>query len=169
MLLLTIHRGLAVVATGMVLFVGGLAICMATPLCSGSATPSAEPTRSIPVSATERAVAPPEKRGIQHVDETTFDDLVLNAKGPVLVDFYADWCAPCRKLTPVLEELAEEMPEATIVKVNVDHSPRLAAAYGVNAIPNVKVFRDGEVAADEVGLVSKGRLRALLSDRPTAR
>jgi thioredoxin 1 len=61
------------------------------------------------------------------------------------------------------------MPQATIVKVNIDHSPRLAAAYGVNAIPNVKVFRNGEIAADEVGLVSKGRLRALLSDRPTAR
>lgn len=165
MQLLTIRRGLAVVATGLVVFAGGLAICTAMPLCSRVAGSPAEAPRVAPAAASPETLVTREKPRVYAADEATFADLVLNAKGRVLVDFYADWCGPCRRLAPVLEELATEMPEATIVKVNVDHSPRLAAAYRVNAIPNVKVFLNGEVIEDEVGLLSKGQLRGLLEDR----
>lgn len=162
MQLLTIRRGLAVVVTGLVVFAGGLAICKATPLCSRRAAKQAETPRITPIPGNKIMIVTQEQRRVQHADEATFTNLVLNAQGPVLVDFYADWCGPCRKLAPLLEELAVEVPGATIVKVNVDHSPRLAATYGIDSIPNVKVFNGGEITAEEVGLMSKGQLRALL-------
>jgi thioredoxin 1 len=81
----------------------------------------------------------------------------------VLVDVYADWSGPCRRLAPVLEELAAETPDAMIVKVNVDQSPNLAAEYGVDSIPSVKVFKNGVVTAQQVGLASKSQLRAMLT------
>jgi thioredoxin 1 len=102
-------------------------------------------------------------RQIQHADEASFRNLVLNSDVPVLVDFYADWCGPCRSLAPVLEELAAEVPGARVVKVNVDDSPNLAAKYGVDGIPSLKVFTNGTVTGELVGLASKSQLRALLS------
>lgn len=108
-------------------------------------------------------LATQEKPSVQHADGANFATLVLNSKVPVLVDFYADWCGPCRRLAPVLDELAGEMPNARIVKVNVDHSPNLAMQYGVESIPSVKVFNNGEVTAEQVGLADKGELRAMLS------
>jgi thioredoxin 1 len=81
----------------------------------------------------------------------------------VLVDFYADWCGPCQRLAPVLDELAAEVPDARIVKVNVDHSPRLASEYGIDSIPNLKVFKNGTITHEIVGLAGKSQLRALLT------
>jgi thioredoxin 1 len=103
-----------------------------------------------------------EKRPVQHADETNFASLVLDSTGPVLVDFYADWCGPCRRLAPVLEELAAETPRAAIVKVNVDQCPNLAAEYGIDSIPRIMVFKNGAVTAQQAGLASKSELRALL-------
>jgi thioredoxin 1 len=102
-----------------------------------------------------------EKGKVHHAGEANFADMVLKSDVPVLVDFYADWCGPCQAVAPVLEDLARET-NAKIVKVNVDHSPRLAAHYGINSIPNLKVFEDGKVVDEEVGLASKTRLKAML-------
>ena len=103
------------------------------------------------------------KSNIQHADESTFDDMVLRSDAPVLVDFYADWCGPCRRLSPVLEELAAENPDVRIVKVNVDDSPSLAAKYSIDAIPCVKVFKNGVVGKQFVGLACKSNLEAMIS------
>lgn len=99
---------------------------------------------------------------IHHADDTNFGQVVLKSDVPVLVDFYADWCGPCRMIAPVLEELARETPGAKIVKVNVDESPQLAARYGINSIPNLKVFQDGEVVGEHVGLAGKADLKKML-------
>lgn len=102
------------------------------------------------------------KQSIQHANDSTFEQLVLQSNVPVLVDFYADWCGPCQRLAPVLEELAAETPHARIVKVNVDHSPRVSAEYGIESIPSLKLFRQGRVAGEMVGLASKNQLRSML-------
>jgi thioredoxin 1 len=102
------------------------------------------------------------KGEVHHADETNFAELVLNSDVPVLVDFYADWCGPCRMVAPVLEELARETTDAKIVKLNVDHSPQLAARYGINSIPALKVFEKGRVVDEQVGLASKARLKKML-------
>ena len=103
------------------------------------------------------------KSQVQHANETNFDSLVLKSDVPVLVDFYADWCGPCQRLTPILEELAGETPDAKIVKVNVDRSPNLAAEYGVDSIPSLRVFKNGAVTEQLVGLANKSQLKSLIS------
>ena len=99
---------------------------------------------------------------VQHVNEANFRELVLNAEVPVLVDFYADWCAPCRMLAPLLDELAAESANARIVKVNVDASPQLAVHYGIESIPSLKVFDKGRIVDEHVGLANKAQLKEML-------
>jgi len=99
---------------------------------------------------------------IFHVNEAGFDQHVLQSTVPVLVDFYADWCGPCRMLAPTLEQLAQEMPNAKVVKVNVDENPMLASRYGINGIPTLLVFKGGQLVAQHVGLATKAQLKALL-------
>jgi len=100
---------------------------------------------------------------VEHATDTDFDRIVLAASGPVLVDFYADWCGPCRALAPVVEELARERRQVRVVKVNVDHSPAVAGRYGISSIPTVMVFRDGRPTARHVGLADRRRLETLLA------
>ncbi len=100
---------------------------------------------------------------IHHADDSDFQQTVLDSTAPVLVDFYADWCGPCRMLAPALEQVAREQPHAKVVKVNVDHSPRTAAKYGINAVPTLMTFRDGRPARQHIGLATKAHLEALLS------
>jgi len=99
---------------------------------------------------------------VHHANEANFDDLVLKSDVPVLVDFYADWCGPCQRLAPILEDLAAETPDARIVKVNVDQNPNLASQYGISAIPSLKVFKNGSVVDQVAGLASKNQLRSML-------
>ena len=96
------------------------------------------------------------------VDTDLFEAIVNAAGVPVLVDFYATWCGPCKKLAPTLEEVAAETPQARVIKVDIDRSPGLAARYGVRSVPSLLVFRGGQVVANQTGVVSKSRLKAIL-------
>ena len=99
---------------------------------------------------------------VHHANQSNFEDVVLKSDVPVLVDFYADWCRPCQRLAPILEDLAAEMPGARVVKINVDQNPGLASRYGVSAIPSLKVFKNGVVVDEVAGLVGKNELRSML-------
>ena len=93
------------------------------------------------------------------VSDQNFETEVLNAEGPVVVDFWADWCGPCKAMSPLVDQLASEMGEKVkIVKVNIDESPNAPTKYGVRGIPTFMVFRDGQVVDTRVGSMSKGQL-----------
>ncbi len=94
------------------------------------------------------------------VDDKNFDQAVLQAKTPVLVDFWAPWCRPCLMAAPILEELAEEYTDRiTIAKLDVDQNPKTAAKYKIMAIPNLIIFKNGEPASQIVGFKPKKELK----------
>ena len=96
---------------------------------------------------------------IKHVSDATFDKDVLQSGHPVLVDFWAEWCGPCKMIGPSLEEISNEMAgKVKITKLNVDENQDLAAQYGVRSIPTLMVFKNGEPAAMKVGALPKGAL-----------
>ncbi|HSD77077.1 MAG TPA: thioredoxin [Solirubrobacteraceae bacterium] len=99
---------------------------------------------------------------LNDVTDTTFQAEVLEADRPVLVDFWAPWCGPCRVVAPVLEEIAGERPDLRIVKLNVDENQQTAARYDVLSIPTMILFRDGQVAKKVIGAYPKKRLEAEL-------
>ncbi|MBQ9802416.1 MAG: thioredoxin [Clostridia bacterium] len=91
-----------------------------------------------------------------------FEAEVMSSDKPVLVDFYADWCGPCKMLAPVIEQVADERPDVKVCKVNVDEESALAARFGVMSIPTLVVIKGGEVAAQSLGAKPKGQILALL-------
>jgi len=102
-------------------------------------------------------------RRVEHVDDRNFGQMVLDSDEAVLVDFYADWCGPCKKLSPVLDELAQETPGVRIVKVNIDRSPKSARGYRVKSLPTLILFKDGKPVVRRGGLLSKDSLKKLVS------
>lgn len=98
---------------------------------------------------------------ISHVTAATWQGEVTNAATPVLVDFWAEWCGPCRAIAPVLEELSQELAgKLKIVKVNVDEAPELAQQFGIRSIPTLLVFKNGTIASQMVGSMPKSALKA---------
>ena len=96
------------------------------------------------------------------VNQSNFDE-ILAGKKPALLDFYADWCGPCRMVAPVIEEIAREHPEYVVGKINVDESPELAQKYGVFSIPTLAVVRDGRIAGRMTGAKPKEKILELFN------
>ncbi len=95
-----------------------------------------------------------------HVSDDSFETDVLKAENTVLVDFWAEWCGPCKMIAPALEEIANEMNgRLTIAKMNIDDNPLTPQKYGVRGIPTLMLFKNGEVAATKVGAVAKNQLQ----------
>jgi len=95
----------------------------------------------------------------QKVSDTSFETDVIKASQPVLVDFWAEWCGPCKQIGPALEEIAAEYGDKlTIAKVNIDENPETPTRYGVRGIPTLMLFKDGQLAATKVGALPKRKL-----------
>ncbi|MGU9858013.1 thioredoxin TrxA [Pseudomonas sp. LF245] len=100
---------------------------------------------------------------IKHVTDASFEAEVLKAQGPVLVDYWAEWCGPCKMIAPVLDDIAGTYQgKLTIAKLNIDDNQETPAKHGVRGIPTLMLFKDGEVAATKVGALSKSQLQAFL-------
>lgn len=100
---------------------------------------------------------------IKNVSDTSFAEDVLQSSQPVLVDYWAAWCGPCKAIAPILEEIAEQYAgRVTVAKVNVDENPEVAAKFGVRGIPTLMLFKDGQPAQTKVGALSKSQLQDFL-------
>jgi thioredoxin 1 len=111
-------------------------------------------------------IAEPEvqvSQNIQYVSDGEFDQKVLKSEIPVLVDFWAEWCGPCKMIAPVLEQIAGEYAgRLTVAKLNIDDNPGTPPKYGIRGIPTLMLFKDGNVEATKVGAVSKSQLSAFI-------
>ena len=98
---------------------------------------------------------------VQKVNLENFES-IKNQEKPVLLDFYADWCGPCRMVGPIVEQIAEERDDIVVGKINVDENPELASQFGVMSIPTLVVLKNGEIANQSVGALPKAKILALL-------
>ena len=102
---------------------------------------------------------------IIHVSDDSFEQEVLQSDKPVLIDYWAEWCGPCKMIVPVLAELADEYADKVqIAKLNIDDNPATPPKYGIRGIPTLMLFKNGEVEATKVGAVSKAQLAAFLDE-----
>ena len=100
---------------------------------------------------------------VQHVTDASFEDDVLKASGPVLVDFWAEWCGPCKMIAPVLDELADEYAgKLKVCKLDIDANPETAPKFNVKGIPTLIIFKNGNAEAKKVGALSKSQLAAFI-------
>ena len=100
---------------------------------------------------------------ILHISDADFDEKVLKSSAPVLVDFWAEWCGPCKMIAPILDEIAADYEGRLVVaKVNVDQSPETPQRYGVRGTPTLILFKDGDVHSTKVGAVAKAQLAAFI-------
>ena len=96
---------------------------------------------------------------MKNVTDKSFEADVLQSEGPVLVDFWAEWCGPCRQIAPALEDLSKDLDgKVTIAKINIDENPATPGKYGVRGIPTMMIFKGGKVAATKVGALPKSKL-----------
>lgn len=100
---------------------------------------------------------------IVYATDDTFEAEVVNAEGPVLVDYWADWCGPCKMIAPILDEIAEEYAgRLKVTKLNIDENPATPPKFGIRGIPTLMIFKNGNVEATKVGAVSKSQLAAFI-------
>ena len=100
---------------------------------------------------------------IVYATDDTFEAEVVNVEGPVLVDYWADWCGPCKMIAPILDEIAEEYDgKLKITKLNIDENPATPPKFGIRGIPTLMIFKNGNVEATKVGAVSKSQLTAFI-------
>ena len=100
---------------------------------------------------------------IVYLTDDTFEDEVINSEGPVLVDYWADWCGPCKMIAPILDEISGEYGDKVkIAKLNIDENPATPPKYGIRGIPTLMLFKGGNVEATKVGAVSKSQLTAFI-------
>src|ERR1700712_4657564 len=138
----------------------------ALTLCTGVHTfaPSKGRPAPNPISHATRCAM-----GVSKVSDSDFEAQVLNSAEPVVVDFWAEWCGPCKMIAPALEEIAGSMNgKVKIVKLNVDENPATAAKYGIMSIPTLMLFKNGELASRQVGAAPKQKLEAWINSSTAA-
>lgn len=103
---------------------------------------------------------------IKHVSDATFETEVIKSSTPVLIDYWAEWCGPCKMIAPILDEVASVYAgRLTVAKMNVDENRAVPAQYGIRGIPTLMVFKDGQLAATKVGALSKSQLTAFIDQQ----